>query len=133
MGRIEIIHHWVTMAERDWASVKLLFEGKQYVHTLFFCHLVIEKLLKAHWVKDNDETNPPRIHDLEAICMQSDLDISVENLDLLRVMNAWNIEGRYQDFLDKFYRNTTASYTKLKVEQVDALRQWLLSELQNKE
>lgn len=44
------------MAERDWASVGLLFEGNQYVHTLFFCHLVIEKLLKAHWVRDNEET-----------------------------------------------------------------------------
>ena len=120
------------MAERDWASAKLLFEGRQYVHALFFCHLVIEKLLKANWVKDNQETTPPRIHDLETICLQTELPISAERLDLMRVINSWNLEGRYDDYRDKFYKNTTAGYAQSKLEQVDNLRQWLLSELQSK-
>ena len=65
MDKPEIIRHWMNTAERDWQSIGLLFKGKQFVHALFFCHLVIEKLLKAHWVKDNEENTPPRIHDLE--------------------------------------------------------------------
>ena len=132
MGRNEIIAHWLKMAERDWLSVKLLFEGKQYVHTLFFLHLVIEKILKAHWVKDNEETNPPRTHDLDQLYSQTTLQLSAEQLDLIRVMNAWNLEGRYQDYKDKFYRDTTPAYTKNKIDQVDSLRLWLLSEMQNK-
>jgi|GEM_PF-2625976 HEPN domain-containing protein len=65
MGKREIVNHWLHTAERDWRSVALLYEGKQYVHALFFCHLVIEKILKAYWVMDSQENNPPRTHDLE--------------------------------------------------------------------
>lgn len=133
MSKPEILKHWVQTAERDWQSVLLLFNGKQFVHALFFCHLVIEKILKAHWVKDNVESTPPRIHDLEHLYSETDIELSTEQLDLLRVMNSWNIEGRYQDYKDKFYKNTTAEYTQSKINQVDKLRLWLLSELQKKE
>lgn len=132
MGKDEIIAHWLKMADRDWSSARLLFEGKQFVHALFFAHLVIEKMLKSHWVKDNEETSPPRIHDLEYIYAQTVLQLSAEQLDLLRVMNSWNLEGRYQDYKDKFYKSTTESYTKQKLDQVENLRAWLLSEMQRK-
>jgi len=131
MGKAEVIEHWIFTAERDWQSVRLLFEGKQFVHALFFCHLVIEKLLKAHWVRDNDERTPPRIHDLEHLYSEAELQLNVEQIDLLRVMNSWNLEGRYQDYKDKFYKNTTEEYTGKKISEVDKLKAWLLSEMQN--
>jgi HEPN domain-containing protein len=132
MGKFEIIKHWMQSAERDWQSVPLLYQGKQFVHALFFCHLVIEKILKSHWVRDNEENNPPRIHDLEYLYNDTNLELTATQLDLIRVMNSWNLEGRYQDYKDKFYKNTTQEYTREKIEQVDALRIWLLSELQKK-
>lgn len=132
MGKSEIIIHWTHTAGRDWLSVRLLFEGKQFVHALFFCHLVIEKILKAHWVKDNEENTPPRIHDLEHLYSETNLQLLVDQVDLLRVMNSWNLEGRYQDYRDKFYKSTTEEYTRNKIDQVDKLRIWLLSEMQNK-
>ena len=81
---------------------------------------------------DNEETSPPRIHDLEHIYAQTSLQLSTEQLDLLRVMNSWNLEGRYQDYKDKFYKSPTYIYTKQKLDQVENLRVWLLSEMQKK-
>lgn len=132
MGKREIIEHWRKMAERDWASATLLLKGKQYIHALFFAHLVVEKLLKAHWVKDNEEINPPRTHDLEHLYSQTELKISTDNLDLIRVMNSWNLEGRYQDYKDKFYKETSGEYTREKLNQVKELKKWLQSELQKR-
>ncbi len=130
MGKLEIQNHWINTADRDWQSVALLMEGKQFIHALFFCHLVIEKLLKAHWVKDNSENTPPRIHDLENLYNETELELSADQLDLIRVMNSWNLEGRYQDYKDKFYKNTTEAYTRAKIIQVDSLRIWLQSKMQ---
>ncbi len=53
VGKKEIIAHWTLTSGRDWKSALALFEAGQYIHALFFCHLVIEKLLKAHWTRDN--------------------------------------------------------------------------------
>lgn len=133
MGKKEIIVHWLTMAERDWKSVNALFEAGQFVHALFFSHLVIEKIIKAHWAKDNTENEPPRVHDLEYLYNQTELKMTAEQVDLLRVMNSWNMEGRYQDYKDKFYKNTTRTYTEGKLKQVDDLRLWLLSALPKSE
>ena len=133
MGKEDIIVHWLKMAERDWESGNVLLKGEQFVHALFFSHLVIEKLLKAHWVKDNEESTPPRVHDLEHLYSQTNLKLEESQLDLIRVMNSWNLEGRYQDYKDKFFRSTTASYTHTKMEQVENLKIWLLSEMQKKE
>jgi HEPN domain-containing protein len=130
MGKTEIIQHWINMGERDWKSVQTLAQNSQFVHALFFAHLVIEKLLKAHWIKANVENEAPRVHDLEFLYNQTELTLKAEEVDFLSVMNSWNLEGRYQDYKDKFFKRATKSYTEEKLKRVDTLRLWLLSELQ---
>lgn len=132
MSKKKIIEYWYNMALRDWESVQILFKGKQFIHALFFAHLVIEKLLKAHWIKDNTEDSPPRTHDLEHIYSQTDLEFTSKQTDLIRVMNAWNLEGRYQDYKDKFYKTSTFEYTKTKLKEAEDMKVWLESELQRK-
>lgn len=132
MSKKKIIEYWYNMALRDWESVQILFKGKQFIHALFFAHLVIEKLLKAHWIKDNTEDGPPRTHDLEHIYSQTDLEFTSKQTDLIRVMNAWNLEGRYQDYKDKFYKTSTFEYTKTKLKEAEDMKVWLESELQRK-
>ena len=45
------IVYWLTGAEEDLESAKILIESNRLLHGLFFCHLVIEKAIKAHVVK----------------------------------------------------------------------------------
>jgi len=42
------INYWVETAAKDWMAVDGLFSSKNYVQALFWAHLVLEKLLKAH-------------------------------------------------------------------------------------
>ncbi len=48
MTKQEHINYWVTAAENDWGTVQNIFKATEYIYALFFAHLVLEKLLKAH-------------------------------------------------------------------------------------
>jgi len=129
MTKQEHIQYWKNMAERDWLAVNSLFETKNYVQALFFGHLVIEKLLKAVWVKDNVENTPPLAHNLEYLYNQTNLEFPANLADELGIINSWNIEGRYQDYKDKFYKKCTREYTSEKIKSTNELRLCLLNEL----
>jgi HEPN domain-containing protein len=45
------IDYWISGAEDDIVTADLLIREMRILHGLFFCHLVIEKALKAHYVK----------------------------------------------------------------------------------
>jgi len=60
----EYIKFWIEQSEDDWSAVFSLLIGKNYLQSLFFTHLVIEKLCKSLWIKYNAENVPPRSHNL---------------------------------------------------------------------
>ena len=64
MTKEQHIEFWNKSASDDLISVTTLFESKRFVHALFFAHLALEKLCKAHWVKDNNENIPPKTHNI---------------------------------------------------------------------
>ena len=43
----KIIQYWAATSKQDFETAEILFENKKYSHALFFCHLSIEKILKA--------------------------------------------------------------------------------------
>jgi HEPN domain-containing protein len=60
----QYIDYWVNTAEDDWESVEILFQGKKYLHCLFWSHLVLEKLAKAIWIKTHEDNIPPKVHNI---------------------------------------------------------------------
>ena len=57
------IEYWIKTAEDDLVSAGLLIQNERYLHGLFFCHLCIEKSIKAHVVKETNQI-PPKLHNL---------------------------------------------------------------------
>ncbi len=53
------INYWITASENDIDTAELLINNNKYLNGLFFCHLVIEKAIKAHFVKKLLEKYPP--------------------------------------------------------------------------
>ena len=43
MDKIKHIDYWFETSKDDWEAVHLLYEGKKYLQSLFFCHLCLEK------------------------------------------------------------------------------------------
>ena len=129
MGKEEQIQHWVKTAELDWTTAEDLLKLKRFLHALFFFHFVLEKLLKAHWVKANTSDFPPRSHDLEFFYSNSEIELSSEDVDELRALNSWNLEGRYPDYLSKISKQADEKYTLAKYENVKRIRKCLLENL----
>lgn len=67
LSKDEHIAFWKETSETDWVTSLFLYEGNKNYMALFMFHLVIEKLLKAYWVKDNIDNSPPFSHNLDII------------------------------------------------------------------
>ena len=119
------IQYWKTIANKDWKRVNLLFKSRDYVFALFCAHLVLEKLIKGHWVKDNGSDYPPRIHNLNKLIAQTKLRLTDEELIFCADMNKFQIEGRYPDYVNDIYKIVKGKYTANYLKQCEKLRRKL--------
>ncbi|MDX2133327.1 MAG: HEPN domain-containing protein [Saprospiraceae bacterium] len=129
MTKSEYIDYWKTIAEKDWTAVNHLFEKGDYLHSLFFAHLVLEKLLKAHWIKDNPSDVPPKTHNLLFLCSQTNLKPDVDTLRLLSQVNQFQLDGRYPDYKLNMYKIADELYTKSLLAEIKNAKSWLESVL----
>ena len=83
MNKRDYIDYWVQTAEKDWKATEHLCDKGDYLQSLFFAHLVLEKLCKAHWVKDNKPDIPPRTHNLVYLAENTQLSLMRSQLDFL--------------------------------------------------
>ena len=77
-------------------SWRELLEKNRIRHTLFFGHLTLEKILKAHVCRVNGELAPP-LHNLVRLAEKAGIELTDKQLDLLADVNEFNTEGRYPD------------------------------------
>ncbi len=130
MDKNEHINYWIEQAADDWEAVDVLYRRKKYLQALFFAHLVIEKLCKACWVRDNKSNIPPRTHNLVYLMSQTQTDVPDELNELMLIVNRFQLEGRYPDYVNKIYRICNHDFTTRLLEQINTLRLWLLKNLQ---
>jgi HEPN domain-containing protein len=130
MTKQDYINFWIEQAEDDWSAVDTLFKGKNFMQSLFFAHLVIEKLCKSLWIKYNDENVPPRTHNLIHLLTSTPIDLSDERSELLLNLHRFQLEGRYPDYLTKMHNICNEQFTVSMLDSTNQLRIWLLEKLQ---
>jgi HEPN domain-containing protein len=86
------IDYWYTNAFDDLESAKLLIANKRYLHGLFFCHLVIEKAIKAIVVKQTKEI-APRSHNLLYLAEMAKIDFIEEDEIFLGILMKYQLQG----------------------------------------
>ena len=91
------IEHWTKGAKDDLDSAKILIERKRLLHGLFFCHLVIEKVIKAHVVKQTQEV-APRSHNLIFLSEKANLEFNEDDELFLGILMKYQLQGRYPDY-----------------------------------
>lgn len=130
MSTKDHIDFWVQTALRDWEVANDLFKSGKYMYSLFFAHLTVEKLLKAHWLKKTGESAPPKVHSLTALHERIGFSLPSHLEAELPIITAWNLEARYQDSKDRFYKTCTLAYTSAKLKIVNELIECLIKGLQ---
>ena len=129
MNKQDHVDYWRKTANSDWTASEHLFEKEDYLQSLFFTHLVLEKLLKAHWVKDNIDDYPPRIHRLKSLHGQTQLNLLQDEIDVLDDMEIFQMEGRYPDYHFRIAQLCTQQFTLSMLKRVEILKNSLLSRL----
>ncbi len=91
------IQYWTEGAEEDLLTAELLIREKRFLHGLFFCHLVIEKAIKAHVVKASKDF-APRSHNLIYLSEKANLVFDNETEIFLGILMKYQLHGRYPDY-----------------------------------
>ena len=111
------VYHWRTGAEEDLVVAKDLINSSHIRHGLFFLHLCLEKLLKAHVCHATKDLAPP-IHNLPRLARLASLTFESEQNELLADLNSFNIEGRYPELLNPSPSKIEATDYLAKVEDM---------------
>lgn len=119
------IEFWKASAEEDFAAAESLLEKGHFRHCLFFAHLAVEKMLKAHVTRQTSDI-PPRIHNLVRLAESAELRLSPEQARFLRGFDVYQLEGRYPDSAQVLLDLETA---QAKLTLAEEMLKWLKAQL----
>jgi HEPN domain-containing protein len=97
---------WIESSDSDFKTMTDMFDTKHYSWALFVGHLVIEKLLKAYYIRSQNAL-PPMIHDLRRIGERAGLVFNEEQTVVIETISQFNIRARYDDYKRQFYKMCT--------------------------
>jgi len=123
-----IIHHWKESSDSDYKTMLNLINSTDYNWALFLGHLVIEKLLKALYVK---RTGKHAImgHDLLRLAAKMDLSLTEKQKDWLDRLTSFNINTRYDSYKQEFYNLCTKEFALEWKIIIEEIRKWLKEQL----
>lgn len=119
------IQYWRSGAQEDWEVATSLVRDGKVRHGLFFAHLALEKVLKAHVCRHSQDV-APRVHNLVRLSELADLCPGQEAKEVLADMNQFHLEGRYpESFLSPPCQADAEDY----IERSGRVLQWLIRQL----
>lgn len=119
------IEYWMNEAEDNIVSAEILVQKGRLLHGLFFCHLVIEKAIKAHVVKET-KVIPPRSHNLILLSEKANLKVGDSNEIFLGILMKYQLQGRYPDYDPIIPKQEKV---QIYLNQTKELLQWLKEKL----
>jgi len=126
MDNIDLMQYWFESADEDYDTMLYMKAGKKNTWCLFMGHLVIEKLLKGLYAKNNvDDPIAPKIHNLILLSQKANLEVPTEIREKIQTINTFNISARYDDYKRSFDEKCTDDYTSEQVKNIEEVRKWL--------
>jgi len=123
----EHVQYCITIADHDLEAADALFAAGRYDWCLILGHLVLEKALKALYVRDNQNRLPPKTHNLVRLAEETSIPLNIEQEIFLDEVNDFNIETRYPDYKHEFYKRCTKDYTRNYFHKIKEQYEWVKS------
>lgn len=98
---------WLRQADDDLKSAEVLLKGARYIHSVFFCHLAVEKSLKAIYAR-KFKKEPPRTHNLTFLLSLIEIEPPMYMQLLVDRLATASVPTRYPEDL----RQMSVKYTK---------------------
>jgi HEPN domain-containing protein len=124
----KVCQYWLSSSNSDYEAMMALYQSEKYNWALFLGHIVLEKLIKAYFVK-NIGAHAPYTHDLRLLAKKSGMEIPQDMVLDLDVITGFNINARYDSFKEDFYKKCTPEFSAAWMEKINALRLWIKERL----
>lgn len=106
------VKNWLDSARYDLEAASDLFHAGRYIHTIFMCHLALEKVLKAK-VEEVIGKKPPKTHDLNYLVNLAGLSLDKDTVRFVSRLSNLSVSTRYprdfQEMLNDFSRERAES------------------------
>lgn len=129
MDMKEHVKYWLDSADNDLEAAGHLFSSAKYDWCLFIGHLVLEKILKAAYVCNNQNKIPPKTHNLNKLAKYSNLKLSKDQIVFLDEVNDFNLEVRYPEYKREFYKLCTKEFASSYFLKIQEFSLWLKSRI----
>jgi HEPN domain-containing protein len=123
-----LVRFWRESSDQNYTTMHNLINSRDFSWALFLGHLVIEKLLKAVYIS-RVKKHPPFTHDLLRLANKLDLKLPDGYDEWLDAITTFNLNARYDDYKQNFYRLCTVEFTTEWVEKIETIRVWLIKQL----
>jgi HEPN domain-containing protein len=119
------IEYWLAGSQEDIEAAAVLMEKRKTRQGLFFAHLAVEKVLKAHVTKATAAV-PPRTHDLLRLADLAGVALPQQRREFLARLQRYCLEGRYPDLplAEPTWEEAQAGLT-----EAQETRSWLANQL----
>jgi HEPN domain-containing protein len=124
----KIVKHWLDSADKNQETLMHLIDSKDYSWALFIEHLVVEKTLKALYVR-RLEKHAIFTHDLLRLAKKIDLELSEEFEEWLDEITTFNLNARYDNYKQDFYNLCTKEFANIWLGRIEKIRIWLRNQL----
>jgi len=125
----EHIAYWLGSADDNLKAAEDNLTIGHFDWCLFIGHLVLEKALKALFVKTNENKIPPKIHNLLRLADLSNLILTEEQSQFFSLVNKFQMEGRYPEAKSEFYKMATKEFTNTNFQILKENYHWLKSQI----
>jgi len=120
------MNYWLISANEDYDTMMYMKVGKKNTWCLFMGQLVIEKLLKALYAKNNIiEPYAPKSHDLLYLAQKNNITVTEKQKLYLNEITRFNLNSRYDDYKREFFSKCTDEYTEEQISKIEEVKQWL--------
>lgn len=120
----KLIQYWIDSSDDDFETMVSMYNSKRFSWALFIGHLMIEKLLKAYFVKVKSDY-PPFIHNLLRLAEKTGIELTDDKKKQLVTITAFNINARYDDYKMSFKKQCTPEYSAEWMKTLKDLRLWI--------
>jgi HEPN domain-containing protein len=124
----KIVQHWLDSADKNHETMIHLVDSKDYSWALFLGHLVIEKTLKALYVK-RLQKHAIFSHDLLRLSKKIDLELSEDFEEWFDEITTFNLNARYDNYKQDFYQLCTKEFADTWLDRIKTIRLWLRNQL----
>ena len=119
-GYKKLVNYWQVTAAHDFDTMESLFKAKRYDASLFFAHIVLEKILKALVVEETKD-HAPYTHDLVKLAQITQAVFDTQEIKFFDEVNDFNMESRYPEQKLEFYKTCTREYAQNYIKEVEKI------------